>query len=240
MARSCAEFSPSQSRSKEMLYRTLQSAFFVFAVVVSVVATGQEPAPIHVERDVAVPMRDGTILRANVFRPAAGGPFPVLVMRTPYGKPPKVDEQLVRAGFIVVTQDARGRYASDGQYESFVRPETHDGVDGFDTVEWAARLPNSSGKVGMIGTSYNAFLQWRAAAEQPPSLAAIAAFSIPATYTDLEGPGTMRPGRRLKWWQGTISPDLRRRLGGPPPHTGAAAAQLWDAGEGDRLLHWLP
>src|SRR4051812_18918127 len=203
-------------------------------------ASGQDIAGIISEQNVAVPMRDGTILRANVFRPVEGGPFPVLLMRTPYGKPPKADERLVKAGFIVVTQDARGRYASDGQYESFVRGETHDGADGYDTVEWAARLPNSTGKVGMFGTSYNAFLQWKAAAARPPSLAAIAAFSIPASYIDLEGPGTIRPGRRLKWWQGTMSPDMRRKQGGPPPHTGAEAAKVWDAGEGERLLHTLP
>src|SRR3954471_15192531 len=97
---------------------------------------GQDGQSTITERDVAVPMRDGTILRANVFRPVQGGPFPVLVMRTPYGKPPKVDEQLVKAGFIVVTQDARGRYASEGQYESFVRHQTHGGEDGLDTLAW--------------------------------------------------------------------------------------------------------
>ena len=120
-------------------------------------------ADVVMERDVAVPMADGTVLRANVFRPSEGGPFPVLVMRTPYGKPDKVDESLVRAGFIVVVQDVRGRYASDGQFESFVRAETHDASDGHDTVEWAAKLPGASGKVGVFGTSYPGFLAWRAA-----------------------------------------------------------------------------
>ena len=69
------------------------------------------PCAIVVERDVAVPMSDGTVLRANVFRPSEGGPYPVLVTRMPYGKAEKVDESLVQAGFMVVTQDARGRYA---------------------------------------------------------------------------------------------------------------------------------
>lgn len=226
--------------AKKIASPPLPFCSLVLAVLFVGSAAGQDTPQVIVEQNVAVPMRDGTILRANVFRPSQGGPFPVLVMRTPYGKPPKVDEQLVNAGFVVVTQDARGRFASDGQFESFVRDQTHDATDGFDTVEWAARLPNSTGKVGMYGTSYNAFLQWRAAAAQPPSLAAIAAFSIPAKYTDLEGPGTIRPGRRLKWWQGTISPDLRRKLGGPLPHTGAEAARMWDAGDGERLLHFLP
>lgn len=195
---------------------------------------------ITVERDVAVPMSDGTVLRANVFRPAAEGPFPVLVMRTPYGKPGQVDESLVRAGFIIVVQDARGRFASDGQFESFVRAETHDGSDGLDTVAWAAKLPNSSGKVGLFGTSYPGFLAWRAAGRKPPALGAMAAFSIPASFFDLEGPGAFRPGRRLKWWYESIAPDLRRRAGGPPPHSGTEAAALWNAGEADRLLHVLP
>lgn len=197
-------------------------------------------AEILVERDVAVPMSDGTVLRANVFRPSEGGPFPVLVTRTPYGKAEKVDESLVRAGFIVVTQDARGRYASQGEYESFVREQTHDGSDGYDTVQWASKLKGSTGKVGLYGTSYPGFLAWRAAGKQPPALAAMAAFSIPASYLDLEGPGTIRPGRRLKWWQGTMSPDLRRRVGGAQPHTSADAARLWNSGEGDKLLHFLP
>src|SRR5262249_10286060 len=74
----------------------------------------------------------------------------------------------------------------------------------------------------------------------PPSLKAMAAFSIPAKHTDLEGPGTIRPGRRLKWWQGTISPDLRRKTGGAPPHTSSAAADQWNAGEGDRRFNFLP
>ncbi|MCA9069612.1 MAG: CocE/NonD family hydrolase, partial [Planctomycetaceae bacterium] len=120
--------------------------------------------------DVPVPMRDGVVLRANVFRPDRGGPYPVLVMRTPYQKPSRGMDRLVKAGYIVVTQDARGRFASDGKWESFLRFETHDAEDGFDTVEWAAKLPGSNGKVGTFGASYNAFLQWRLAALQPPSL----------------------------------------------------------------------
>src|SRR5947208_1051511 len=109
-----------------MLYRTIRISGFIVAVVLSLTAIGQEPALIRVERDVAVPMRDGTILRANVFRLAEQGPFPVLVMRTPYGKPAKADEPMVRAGYIVVCQDARGRHASDGKFESFYRDQTHD------------------------------------------------------------------------------------------------------------------
>jgi hypothetical protein len=164
------------------------------------------------ERDVPVEMRDGTILRADVHRPDRGGPYPVLVLRTPYNKSRKFDRH-VKAGYIVVAQDARGRYASDGKWESFMRFETHDAEDGYDTVEWAARLPGSTGKVGTFGASYNAFLQWRLAPLRPPSLVAMSAHSIPARYTDLEGPGSIRPGRRLQWWMFTMSPDMRKRSG---------------------------
>lgn len=167
---------------------------------------------VKTERNVPVEMRDGTVLRADVHRPDRGGPYPVLVMRTPYGKGRKVD-RFVKAGYIVVCQDARGRYASDGQWESFIRFETHDAEDGYDTVEWAAKLPGSTGKVGTFGASYNAFLQWRLAPLRPPSLKAMSAHSILGRYTDLEGPGTIRPGRRLQWWMFTMSPDMRKRSG---------------------------
>src|SRR4051812_7189725 len=195
------------------------------------VALGISPyseGAVGVQPDVPVTMRDGVVLRADVYRPDEGGPFPVLVLRTPYGKQGIHPEAQAKAGYIVVCQDARGRYASEGTFESFVRARTHDAEDGYDTVEWAARLPGSTRKVGTFGASYNAFLQWRLAALRPPSLVAMSAHSIPARYTDLEGPGTIRPGRRLVWWVGTMSPDLRRKAGRPGTHTGAQARALWD------------
>ena len=190
--------------------------------------------------NVPVPMRDGVVLRANVFQPDRGGPYPVLVMRTPYGKPGRGMDRYVKAGYIVVTQDARGRYDSGGKWESFLRFQTHDAEDGYDTVEWAARLPDSNGKVGTFGASYNAFLQWRLAALNPPSLKAMAAFSIPARYTDLEGPGTIRPGRRLHWWVTSMSPDMRRRAGREGTQSKTEARKLWDTGESKKWLNFLP
>ena len=168
-------------------------------------------------------MRDGVVLRADVYRPTTAGTFPVLVQRTPYNRQGLKPDEFIKAGYIVVCQDARGRYASEGQFESFYRDQTHDAEDGYDTVEWAARLPGANGKVGTFGASYNAFLQWRLAALRPPSLVAMAAQTIPAHLTDLEGPGTIRPGRRLLWWYATMSPDLRRRAGREGTHTGRGA-----------------
>src|SRR5436190_937137 len=94
-------------------------------LLLTAAAIAQDPG-VRVERDFAVPMRDGVVLRADVYRPAEGGPWPVLVERTPYGKQGLHPEALVKAGYIVVCQDARGRYASVGKFESFYRQQTHD------------------------------------------------------------------------------------------------------------------
>ena len=146
--------------------------------MMSPVPTGE--LQVHTKTDVAVPTRDGVVRRADVHRPDRGGPYPVLVMRTPYSKQERCFQRFVKAGYIVVCQDARGRYQSEDQWESFVRPETHDAQEGYDTVKWAAQFPGSNGKVGTFGACYNDFLQWRTAALRPPSLVAMATFSIPA------------------------------------------------------------
>jgi len=212
----------------------LNAALIPFFCTLLVAPDAVEPG-VSVERNVPVEMRDGTILRADVHRPKGRGPYPVLVMRTPYGKGGGFP-RLVKAGYIVVSQDARGRYASDGQWESFLRFETHDAEDGYDTVEWAARLPGSTGKVGTFGASYNAFLQWRLAPLRPPSLAAMAAVSCLGRYTDLEGPGTIRPGRRLQWWMFTMAPDMRKRSG---RQVSEAYAKIADR-ESQAYLWFLP
>ena len=224
--------------------RPLSSIVVAWSVAICIaqpdLGLSAEQLQVVTDYDVPVRMRDGVVLRANVFRPDRGGPYPVLFLRTPYGKPRSGMDRRVKAGYIVVTQDARGRYASDGKWESFLRFSTHDAEDGYDSVEWAAKLPGSSGKVGTFGASYNAFLQWRLAALGPPSLAAMAAVSIPARYTDLEGPGTIRPGRRLHWWVTSMSPDMRRRSGLPGIHDKTKARELWTAGDSEKWLHRLP
>lgn len=194
----------------------------------------------EVQKNVPVPMRDGVVLRANVYRPDGAGPWPVLVLRTPYGKDGQKGEPYAGAGYLVVTQDARGRYASDGKWESFYRFDTRDAQDGFDTVEWAAKLPGSNGKVGTFGVSYNAFLQWRLAALRPPSLVCMCARSIPSSLLALEGPGTIRPGRRLNWFYAGMAPDMRAKSGAQGVTSKAEAAKLWKDGAGERLLHFLP
>jgi putative CocE/NonD family hydrolase len=155
-----------------------------------------------IARDVPARMRDGVVLRANVYRPAAPGPWPTLLARTPYGKDlPGASAWLdpvraAAAGFMVVIQDVRGRFASDGDWEPFL----HESGDGFDAVEWAARLPGSNGRVGMFGLSYWGNTQWLAAIAQPPSLCAIA----PAlTWSDPDD-GLLRRGGALEFVTGLV------------------------------------
>src|SRR5437879_12019142 len=114
-------------------------------------------------------MRDSVVLRADVLRPTGSGPFPVLVYRTPYGKHDALEDYTtfraaIERGYAVVVQDVRGRYTSDGEFE----PYRHEGLDGYDTIEWAARQPWSNGRVGTFGLSYTGAAQWHAAAKAPP------------------------------------------------------------------------
>lgn len=195
---------------------------------------------IIVEKDVAVPMRDGVVLRANVFRPDSPGQFPGLLRRTPYGKTETGFDRYVRAGYAVVCQDSRGRYASDGDYVTFTVENTGDAEDGYDSVEWLARQPYCNGKVGTFGASYCAWMQWMLAKLRPPHLVAMQAQSIPLDAHEVDWWGAFRPGRRIRWWMTTMAPDLRRREGLPPPHTPAEARKIWDEIEHGRWIGFMP
>ena len=192
------------------------------------------------EIDVDVAVRDGTKLRANVWRPDAEGRFPSLLMRTPYGKPQGGLDRYVRAGYAVVAQDVRGRYASEGDYVPYTDPGNSEAEDGYDSVEWLAEQPWCNGRVGTTGTSYPAWLQWTLAKLRPPHLVAMAACSIPLENTDVDWWGAFRPGRRIMWWLTTMAPDLRRRAGLPPPHTPAEAREIWHEIEHGSRLSLLP
>lgn len=127
-----------------------------------------------VDNLVAVPMRDGVKLYADVYRPAKPGKYPVIVCRTPYSteRYPSAYEAAVffaQRGYVFVFQDVRGRHESEGKWEPF----RNDIEDGYDTVEWAAAQSWSTGKIGMEGGSYLGHVQWRAAMAKPPHLAAI-------------------------------------------------------------------
>jgi putative CocE/NonD family hydrolase len=159
---------------------------------------------IVIDNDVAVPLADGTVLRADVYRPETRDPLPVLLQRTPYDKGDigtlgyGLDGlRAVRAGYALVVQDVRGRYASQGTFAPFV----DEASDGADTVAWAAAQPWSDGRVGMVGGSYVGATQWLAASAAPDALEAIAPFVTAADYHEgwaYQG-GAFALGFNLRW-----------------------------------------
>lgn len=200
------------------------------------------PPGVIYQENIPITMRDGVILRANIMRPEAPGHFPAIVCRTPYGKAGLGcgQERFVYSGYVMVQQDLRGRYQSDGVWQSFSVDQTLDGQDGFDTLAWTAEQPWCNGRIGTLGTSYCAWVQWQQARLRPPSLKAMVACSIPTEIYGVDWPGAFRIGRRFHWWLTTMNPDLRRRAGAPPPHTPAEAREIWEEIEKGRLLYLLP
>src|SRR5215813_8204070 len=152
---------------------------------ITLLASAQQP-PYNTDHNTAIPMRDGVMLRADILRPAGEGRFPVLVYRTPYNKQDALESystfrRAVERGYVVVVQDVRGRYASDGEFE----PYRNEGRDGYDTIEWAAKQPWCDGNVGTFGLSYPGAVQWLAAIENPPHLKAMVpamTFSTPRNF----------------------------------------------------------
>ena len=193
-----------------------------------------------VDSVVPVPMRDGVVLMATVWRPSSAERVPVLVVRTPYGRDadatgPDFIPQAIARGYAVVVQDVRGRYASQGEYE----PYRHEGRDGYDTIEWAARQPWSSGVVGTFGLSYPGAVQWLAAVERPPSLKAMVPAMTYATPESFWYSGGVWDGSWLDWTWWNIAPDLRRRLGVTGPRTDAEVSAAWER-EGPRAKRHRP
>lgn len=189
-----------------------------------------------VDKNVAVPMRDGTVLRADVYRPAAGR-HPALVQRTPYNKEflPLTAMTLdpiraAQAGYAVVIQDVRGRWASDGPPFFFYRDEPD---DGYDTVQWAASQAWCDGAAGAYGLSYMGGTSWMSAAGAPPALRAISPTTAPSDFWNnhLWRNGALHWGLLVRWALSTIGPSALLRAVGPSAF-GPAVAALADAIDG--------
>jgi hypothetical protein len=173
-------------------------------------ATVQTAAGITVEKNAVMKTRDGVTLRADIYRPAADGKYPVLLQRTPYNKDTSAvfGQKGAARGFMVVVQDVRGRYTSEGEWYPF----KHETDDGYDAVEWAAALPNSNGKVGMFSGSYVGATQMLAAIGHPPHLAGICPIVTASNYHEN---WTYQGGAFEQWfnesWTSSLAQDTLGR-----------------------------
>jgi putative CocE/NonD family hydrolase len=169
---------------------------------------------IVVDKNVEARMRDGVVLRADVYRPDTSERLPVLLQRTPYSKNPGEGDnrfrRLAARGYGVIGQDTRGRYTSDG-----VAKPHDEAEDGYDTIEWAAALPYANGRVGTFGGSYLATTQLLAAPLRPPHLVAIfPSSSYNSRYDMVFQGGAFYLADGLNW-NLSQSADVRRRRANP-------------------------
>ena len=198
----------------------------LFALLICSAGLRAAEYQVKVENDVSVPMRDGVVLKADIYRPEGNGPFPVLLARTPYGKQGVASQgkAMAKRGYIVVVQDVRGRGKSAGVFDPFFDDEK----DGYDTVEWAAKLPGSDGKVGMFGGSYVGGTQVDAALASPPHLVTIFA-QVPAI--SFESHGIAYEGGEFRQllaesWSAAQTPEIYSRTVGELATNGALFQKL--------------
>jgi putative CocE/NonD family hydrolase len=190
----------------------LAYCFVALTVLAPIGVRAADSYEVTIERGMPVKMRDGITLRADICRPKADGKFPVLLTRTPYDKSGVVAFCLKAAarGYVVVAQDVRGRYGSEGDWYPF----KYESQDGYDTVEWAAALPYSNGKVGMFGGSYVGATQYLAAIAKPPHLAGICPNYTAANYHDgwtYQG-GAFEQWFNESWTTGLAENTMSRRV----------------------------
>jgi uncharacterized protein len=199
----------------------------IFICCAALSAAARPPVKIHA----MIPMRDGVRLAANVFLPNDASHGPAILVRTPYGKGESLNanyQAMVDHGYIMVIQDVRGRYESEGVF----RPLQQEGPDGYDTLNWIARQPWSDGKIGMTGGSYQGIAQWKVAVLNNPHLKAI--FPVVSGYDDYRdrfysSGGAMKLGNRLGWMSENLKvpnylPDFSRFVLHLPLRTSDSAA----------------
>lgn len=182
----------------------------------------------RIDKNIAVPTRDGSPLMVDVFRPDGDEPVPVLASMSPYGKDvhwperyPLYDlvpnhEHMVwetpdprwwtARGYALVRADTRGTGASPGQMQIY---GPKDAEDFYDVIEWAAAQPWSTGKVASSGISWLAMMGWRVAALQPPHLAAVVAWEgLTDFYREFAYQGGLYSNGFLDfWWARQIEPQ---------------------------------
>ena len=202
-------------------------------------AAGSAAAECVVEREVMVPMRDGIRLATDVYRPAAGGRpldgrLPVILVRTPYDKrgTAVAGRYFATHGYVFVAQDTRGRYGSEGVWHML----TDDGPDGVDCAAWIGRQAWSSGRIGMLGTSYVGGTQHAMAMADAPELATV----IPVdAMANLGRQGMRNAGAfELRFWNWIITHSAKGSRAARDP--GARTALEAMGGQRQAYLRGLP
>jgi putative CocE/NonD family hydrolase len=198
----------------------LVAAFLLLACSTGLAADSYQ---VIFESSVKVAMRDGVVLRADIYRPQAEGKFPVLLQRTPYDRREfSIGLKGAQRGFVVILVDVRGRYASEGEWYTFKNEPN----DGYDTIEWAAALPYSNGKVGMFGGSYVGATQMLAAITHPPHLAGICPIVTSSNYHEswtYQG-GAFEQWFNQSWTTGLAQNTLERKS----QHASNALEGMWE------------
>jgi hypothetical protein len=189
-------------------------------------------------------MRDGVILRADVYRPDTPEPVPAIVNRTPYDRTipliphAAIDpDRTIEAGFALVCQDVRGQYASEGRFYTFVG----EAEDSYDTVEWTAAQPWCNSAVAMAGRSYAGAVQWLGAVERPPHLRAIVPVVTGSDYYRgwvYQG-GAFQLGFNLFWTRMMNDPKGAARIDDLYRHLPLTTVPLVERDEARYYRDWL-
>lgn len=193
--------------------RIFLSLFIAPVLVAQVVTRSPELPNVQQELGLAIPMRDGTHLAADLFLPRSGARLPAVLLRTPYNRKAFAMASyrfFARRGYAVLIQDVRGRYASQGIFGSTAQ----EGPDGNDTINWIAEQPWSNGRVAMAGSSYLGMTQWWAAIQDNPHLIAISPMcSGDDEYLDrfYSTGGALQVGHRLLWLAENLTPPSHVR-----------------------------
>lgn len=206
-------------------------ALFCFSVLLFISCKQETAYHANIEREyIKIPLRDGVKLGAILYKPNSEGSFPAIVYRTPYNiedydSYAELPLKAIRRGYMVVLVDVRGRYSSEGEFEAY----RNEKKDGYDVIEWVAKMPNCNGKIVTYGGSYPGIVQWLAMAENPPHLVAAAPEMTPISSHHFWYYGGAFSHPWLDWFTPYILPDKRKRSQDP--------SGSWDDIEGEAFWH---
>ncbi len=200
-----------------MIERLAGSATLLVLGLAGFLLTGQvatrnpQPSGVREQLGIAIPMRDGIHLGADILLPSSAGRWPTILVRTPYNRKGLGSYRyFLGSGYAVVLEDIRGRFGSQGVFGNI----TQEGPDASDSIDWISKQPWSNGRVGMAGSSYVGIVEWWAALQDNPHLMAISPMSSgDDEYLDrfYSTGGALQLGHRLVWLAENLTPPSHVR-----------------------------